>query len=115
MKDLTAAEQITESMEIIWKKLLDLSKDERISNEGLNAPGMRLFAIVQEMDAALSFLRRDVEGLVTGDSFTMPDEFYEETPPEHWEPTKGEGTTKYVGDFSDYLYMTAPREDGGEK
>ena len=114
MKDLTA-EQITESMEIIWRKLLDLSKNSRIPNEGLDAPGQRLYAIVQEMDAALSFLRRDVEGLVTGDSFTVPDEFYEDTPPEHWEPIKGEGTTKYVGDFSDYLYMTAPRDNGEEK
>ena len=89
----STAEQITESMEIIWKMLLDLSKDERIPSDEVDAPGVRLFAIVQEMDANLSFLRRNVEGLV--EPHMPPDDIYEDYESEEnievsassWEPS----------------------------
>ena len=71
----TVVEEIVEPMEIIWKMLLDLTKDERIPSDEADAPGARLFAIVQEMDANLSFLRRNIEGLV--EPHMPPDDIYE--------------------------------------
>ena len=70
----TVVEEIVEPMEIIWKMLLDLTKDERIPSDEADAPSVRLFAIVQEMDANLSFLRRNIEGIL--EPHTPPDDIY---------------------------------------
>jgi hypothetical protein len=66
----STAEQIVEPLEIVWQKLVRLSKE----TYDLPIDSNSVYAIAQEMDAALSFLRRNIEGIL--ESELPPDDFY---------------------------------------
>ena len=71
------AEEIVEPMEIIWDQLVKLANQSEGSTVSATSPEYtksRVFAIAQEMDAALTFLRRNIEGLLEPE--LPPDDFY---------------------------------------
>jgi hypothetical protein len=73
-KPLSVAEEIIEPLEEVWRQLV------KLSNESAGVPlnpeytKNKIFVLAQEMDVALSIVRRELEGLLEPDEYGYHDE-----------------------------------------
>ena len=89
------AEEIMEPLEIVWRELV------RLSNESMEIPisQQRVFTLAQEMDAALSFVQRELES------------FYPDEEPEDCPNCGGKGSVAVPDGEDEIAYEPCPCSD----
>ena len=89
------AEEIMEPLDIVWRKLV------RLSNETKDVPvsSQRVFDIAAEMDAAMSFVQRNLEG------------FYPDEEPEDCPNCGGKGSVAVPDGEEEIAYEPCPCSD----
>jgi len=67
----TVVDEIMEPAEKVWKAMVDLANSTQGHGEGERERkrGESLYTLAQEMDAALSFIHRNIEGLLVDPDF----------------------------------------------
>ena len=70
----TVAEEIIEPMEKVWEQLVKLSNESKGAPLNPDYTKSKIFVLTQEMDVALCFLRRDIEGMLEPDVYGYHDE-----------------------------------------
>ena len=70
----TVAEEIVEPMEKVWEQLVKLSNESNGAPLNPEYTKSKIFVLAQEMNVALSFLRRDIEGMLEPDEYNYHDE-----------------------------------------
>jgi hypothetical protein len=58
----TVVDEIMEPAEKVWKAMVDLANST-------HGPGEDLYALAQDLDASLSFIHRNIEGLLVDPEF----------------------------------------------
>ena len=89
------AEEIMEPLDIVWRKLV------RLSNETRDVPvsSQRVFDIAAEMDAAMSFVQRELES------------FYPDEEPEDCPNCGGKGSVAVADGEEEIAYEPCPCSD----